>query len=202
MNQSPSIHASAVLVGARAVLIQGPAGSGKSRLALALLQAAAQGLLPFARLVADDRAHVEAAHGRLLVRPAAALAGLIEVRGLGIRRVPYEPLAVVGVLVELGAQDAERLPARSRAQAVIAGITLPRLAVAAGADRPPRGAGPSADHGPPGLIVAVRQAWKIRRKPHISGLRRAVETTGLGRLLQCSNPLQSGPEPLNSGFGS
>ena len=37
-----------------------------------------------------------------------ALAGLIEVRGLGIRRVPYEPVAVVGFLVELGAQDAER----------------------------------------------------------------------------------------------
>ena len=77
-----------MLVGARAVLIRGPAGSGKSRLALALLHAAKQGLMPFARLVADDRAHVEAAHGRLLVRPAPALAGLIEVRGLGIRRLP------------------------------------------------------------------------------------------------------------------
>jgi len=134
MNQSPSIHASAVLIGARAVLIRGVAGGGKSRLALALLQAAAQGRIPFARLVADDRAHVEAVHGRLLVRPAQALAGLIEVRGLGIRSVPHEQVAVVGVLVELGAQDAERLPARSGTQAVIAGIELPRLAVAAGSD--------------------------------------------------------------------
>ena len=134
MKQSASIHASAVLAGARAMLIQGPAGSGKSRLALALIHAAAQGLIPFARLVADDRAHVEAAHGRLLVRPAPALAGLIEVRGLGIRRVPYEHLAAVGVLVELGSKDAERLPAHSRTQAVVAGITLPRLAVAAGVD--------------------------------------------------------------------
>ena len=90
--------------------------------------------MPFARLVADDRAHVEAVHGRLLVRPAAALAGLIEVRGLGIRRVPYEPVAVVGFVVELGAQDAERLPAHGRTQAVLAGIALPRLAVAAGSD--------------------------------------------------------------------
>jgi serine kinase of HPr protein (carbohydrate metabolism regulator) len=131
---SPTIHASAVLVGARAVLIQGPAGSGKSSLVLALLRAAGQGLIPFARLVADDRAHVEAAHGRLLVRPAPALAGLIEVRGLGIRRVPYEQLATVGFLVELGEYEAERLPPRGRAQAVLAGIALPRLAVAAGAD--------------------------------------------------------------------
>ena len=131
---TPTIHASAVLVGARAVLIQGPAGSGKSRLALALLQAAAQGALPFARLVADDRAHVEAAHGRLLVRPASALAGLIEVRGLGIRRVPYELLAVAGWLVELGLAMADRLPDPASRSAEIAGIQLPRLAVAAGMD--------------------------------------------------------------------
>jgi len=136
---NPSIHASAVLVGARAVLIQGPSGSGKSLLALALLNAAHQGLLPFARLVADDRAHleavhVEAAHGRLLVRPAPALAGLIEVRGLGIRRVPFEQVATVGFMVELGPMDAERLPARPPPQAVLQGIALPRLAVAADAD--------------------------------------------------------------------
>jgi HPr kinase/phosphorylase len=134
MNQSPSIHASAVLVGARAVLIQGPSGSGKSRLALALLQAAAQGLIPFARLVADDRAHVTAMHGRLLVRPAETLAGLIEMRGLGIRRMSYEPLAVVGLVVELGQADAERLPETSTRRTDIAGIALPRLAVAPGAD--------------------------------------------------------------------
>ena len=128
----PSIHASAVLVGARAVLIQGPAGSGKSRLALALLHAAEQGALPFARLVADDRAHVESAHGRLLVRPSPALAGLIEVRELGIRRVPHEQLACVGLLVELGLHEAERMPVQGRTTAVLEGIALPRLAVAAG----------------------------------------------------------------------
>src|SRR3954463_9773032 len=99
----PTIHASAVLVGARAVLIQGPSGSGKSRLALALLEAAETRTLPFARLVADDRAEIEATHGRLLVRPAPALAGLVEVRGLGIRRVPYEPVAAVGLIVDLAA---------------------------------------------------------------------------------------------------
>jgi len=131
---SPTIHASAVLVGARAVLIQGASGSGKSRLALALLQAADDGSLSFARLVADDRAHIEAVHGRLLVRPAAALAGLIEVRGLGIRQMPYEPVAVVGLLVELNQKDAARLPEDASRQADISGVRLPRLAVAAGAD--------------------------------------------------------------------
>src|ERR1700682_5999838 len=85
----PTIHASAVLVGARAVLIRGPAGSGKSNLAFALVRAAEAGALPFARLVGDDRVQVEAAHGRLLVRPAETLKGLIEIRGLGIRRLAY-----------------------------------------------------------------------------------------------------------------
>jgi serine kinase of HPr protein (carbohydrate metabolism regulator) len=131
---APTIHATAVLVGARAMLIQGPANSGKSRLALALLQAAASGALPFARLVGDDRVHVHESHGRLLVRPAAALAGRIEVRGLGIRRMEHEPIAVVGLVVDLGAGDAERLPAADQREIVLHQVRLPRLAVAAGAD--------------------------------------------------------------------
>jgi HPr kinase/phosphorylase len=127
--ETPTVHASAVLAGARAVLIRGPAGAGKSQLALALIQAAETGLLRFARLVGDDRVHLEAHHGRLLVRGAPALAGLLEVRGLGIRRVDYEPMAVVGLVVDLAADDAERLPAASAT--VISGVELPRLAAGA-----------------------------------------------------------------------
>ena len=130
---TPTVHASAVLVGARAVLIRGPSGSGKSRLAIALLQAAETGTLSFARLIGDDRVHVEAAHGRLLVRPATEVIGQIEVRGLGIRRVPYEPVGVVGLVVELEAVS-ERLPAPNQQEVDVAGIRLPRLAVAAGID--------------------------------------------------------------------
>jgi len=130
----PSVHASAVLVGARAVLIRGPSGAGKSRLALALLQAAERGAPPFARLVADDRSQLEPRHGRLLVRPVAEIAGLIEVHGLGIRRVPYEPVAVVGLVVDLAAPDAERLPPTATERVTIEGVALARLAVAAGAD--------------------------------------------------------------------
>ena len=130
---TPTIHASAVLVGARAVLIQGPSGSGKSSLAMSLLQAAEDGALPFARLIGDDRVHVEAAHGRVLVRPAAALAGQIEVRGLGIRQMVHEPVAVVGLVVDLGTA-AERLPGIEQQETFIAGARLPQLAVAAGVD--------------------------------------------------------------------
>jgi serine kinase of HPr protein (carbohydrate metabolism regulator) len=132
MATPPTVHASAVLTGARAVLIRGPAGSGKSGLAMALIAGAQTGLLRFARLVADDRVLLEAHHGRLLARPPAALAGLIEVRGVGIRRVEYEPAAVVGLVVDLAAEDAERLPATG--EATVSGVKLSRLAVGAGAD--------------------------------------------------------------------
>lgn len=135
MNAAPAtIHASAVLLGARAVLIRGPSGSGKSMLAMALLNAAAAGVLPFVHLIADDRVLIEAHHGRLIVRPPPVLAGLLEVRGLGLRRLPYEPLALVGLVVDLDAADATRLPQETAAETVIAGISLPRLAVAAQAD--------------------------------------------------------------------
>lgn len=127
-----TVHASAVLAGARAVLIRGPSGVGKSRLALQLIQAAQTGSLLFARLVGDDRVHLQAASGRLLVRPAEAIAGLIEVRGLGIVKLPYEPCAVVGQVVDLGG-DAERLPAAGSRRTEIEGVSLPRLAVAAAA---------------------------------------------------------------------
>ncbi len=123
-------HASAVLTGATAVLVRGASGAGKSRLAFALINAPAQGLLRFCRLVGDDRVLVETCNGRLLVRPAPALAGLIEVRGLGIRRLPYEPVAAVGLVVDLDAPDAERLPSGEASPTAISGVNLPRLAVA------------------------------------------------------------------------
>ena len=130
--EAASIHASAVLVGAHAVLIRGPSGAGKSRLAWELIQAAQSNLLAFARLVADDRAHVEPRGGRLLVRPAPALAGLIEVYGVGIRRLDYEAAAVVGLVADLAAPDASRFPPQAAREVFIEGVRLPRLAVAPG----------------------------------------------------------------------
>jgi serine kinase of HPr protein (carbohydrate metabolism regulator) len=127
-----TVHASAVLVGARAVLIRGPSGAGKSRLALELIEARRSGALRFARLVGDDRIYLERAGGRLLVRPEETLSGLIELRGVGILRRDYEPCAVVGLVVDLAAAAAaERLP--ETGQISIDGISLPRLAVAPGA---------------------------------------------------------------------
>ena len=128
--EAPSVHASAVLAGNFAVLIRGAAGSSKSRLAMALIAAAETGHLRFARLIGDDRVHLEVRNGRLLVRPAPDLAGLIEVRGIGIRGLDYEPVAIVGLVVDLAAEDAERLPSSN--EIVLAGVRLPRLALVAG----------------------------------------------------------------------
>ncbi len=132
MAQSATVHGSAVLVGARAVLIRGPSGSGKSQLACELIGMHSREFA-FTRLVGDDRVHLEAVNGRLLVRPAAALAGLLEVRGVGLMRLDHEPSAVVGLVVDLAAADAERLPEPDHRRIEIDGIVLPRLAVAAGA---------------------------------------------------------------------
>jgi serine kinase of HPr protein (carbohydrate metabolism regulator) len=129
-----TVHASAVLAGPRAILIRGPAGAGKSRLALALIQAGECGLIGFARLVGDDRIALAAAHGRLLARPAQALAGLIEVRGLGIRRLEHEPVAVIGLVVDLVVPEAERLPGAADRETAIEGIKIPRLALGAASD--------------------------------------------------------------------
>jgi HPr kinase/phosphorylase len=132
-----TVHASAVLAGARAVLIRGPAGAGKSRLALDLITAAQCGLIPFARLVGDDRIELAASHGRLLARAPPALAGLIEVRGLGIRKLAHEPVAVIGMVVDLAITDAERLPSEAEREVAVAGIILPRLAIGLGCDPMP-----------------------------------------------------------------
>jgi serine kinase of HPr protein (carbohydrate metabolism regulator) len=129
-----TVHASAVLVGPRAALIRGPAGAGKSRLALRLIHAAEGGLIAFARLVGDDRIELAASHGRLLARPAPALAGLIEVRGLGIRRLDHEPVAAVGLVVDLADPGAERLPRAAAREVTVDSVTLPLLALAAGSD--------------------------------------------------------------------
>jgi serine kinase of HPr protein (carbohydrate metabolism regulator) len=128
--ESPTIHASAVLVGDRAVLIRGRSGSGKSRLAFDLILAGRAGLIAPAVLIGDDRVHLEAVAQGLLVRPAAAIAGLIEIRGLGLRRCAFAAEALLGLVVDLAAEDAERLPQPSALRTVIAGIELPRIPVA------------------------------------------------------------------------
>jgi HPr kinase/phosphorylase len=127
-----SVHASAVLVGDRAVLIRGPSGSGKSRLAFDLILAGRAGQIPKTVLIGDDRVYLEMTQGQLVVRPARALAGLIEIRGLGIRRCDFAAQGIVGLVVDLSAADAERLPAADALKATLNGAILPRIPIGSG----------------------------------------------------------------------
>ena len=127
-----SVHASAVKVGDHAVLIRGPSGAGKSRLAFDLILAGRSGQVPAAVLVGDDRVHLDTAGKQLWVRPAPELAGRIEIRGLGIRRCDFAAEAVVGLVVDLAAEDAERLPPPEALQIRLNGVLLPRIPVGAG----------------------------------------------------------------------
>ncbi|MDB5501442.1 MAG: serine kinase [Tardiphaga sp.] len=129
---SLSIHASAVLVGDRAVLIRGPSGAGKSRLVFELILAGQAGQIPEAMLVGDDRLFAEAKSRRLWVRPVPELAGLIEIRGLGIRRLDFAAEAMVGLVIDLEAADAARLPAPEALRTTVHGVELPRIPVGAG----------------------------------------------------------------------
>ena len=129
---SASVHASAVLVENRAVLIRGPSGAGKSHLAFDLILAGRSGQLPSAVLVGDDRVHLEASNGQLVVRPARELTGLIEIRGLGIRSCDFTKEAVVGLVVDLSAPDAARLPQPEALRTRICGVEIPRIPVGAG----------------------------------------------------------------------
>lgn len=117
---SETLHASCVAKDGRAVLISGRSGSGKSDLALRLIDRGAV-------LVSDDYTVVRRVSGRLLARAPANIEGRIEVRGLGILPFPHESDLPVCLLVDLNL-DVVRLP-DGREPVMIAGVPVPVVAV-------------------------------------------------------------------------
>jgi serine kinase of HPr protein (carbohydrate metabolism regulator) len=124
-----SLHATAVVHGESGVLILGPSGSGKSALALALM-ARASTTGAFSALIGDDRIFVNEAHGRLIARGAANMAGVIERRTAGLITVRHEPEAVVRLAVELCERGRRwpRMPDDNHSL-IVGEVTLPRLAL-------------------------------------------------------------------------
>ena len=115
------VHASCVAVAGTGVLIRGASGAGKSDLALRLIDSGAT-------LVADDYCEVQARGGALLAQAPPAIAGKLEVRGLGLVEIPHIPTAAIGLVVDLlPERDIERMPESN--DIVVEGVTLPRLFV-------------------------------------------------------------------------
>ena len=97
-----NVHASCVAIRKKGVLLLGPSGAGKSDLALRLIDDGAM-------LVADDRTDLQVRSGKIIASAPAILAGLIEVRGLGIVKLPRRPEVRIVLAVRLGRAGA-RLP--------------------------------------------------------------------------------------------
>jgi serine kinase of HPr protein (carbohydrate metabolism regulator) len=93
-------QASAIAINGRAILIEGPTGSGKSSLALALLDRGAQ-------LVGDDSVMLEVSDQRLVAHPHPQTRGLLEVRNLGLIEYPVCDAAPVCLIVKID-EKAER----------------------------------------------------------------------------------------------
>ncbi|MDX2307744.1 MAG: HPr kinase/phosphatase C-terminal domain-containing protein [Hyphomicrobium sp.] len=131
-NPSLIVHATAVRLGPRAALIRGQSGSGKSDLALRCLGLARSVLAPAPmELVADDQVCLTRVGIELLASSPAPLAGLIEVRGLGILRVPFHAPAPVVLLVDLVVSGGvERYPDPWPTE-IIMGLELPVMRLAA-----------------------------------------------------------------------
>jgi RNase adaptor protein for sRNA GlmZ degradation len=116
------LHGTAVAIGGRGVLLRGPSGAGKSDLALRLIGLGAV-------LIADDQVRLQRRGRQLLATAPDTIAGLIEVRGVGLRRLPYRRDVPLALVVDLVAADAvERLPAP--AEIDFAGVALPLVEVA------------------------------------------------------------------------
>ncbi len=125
---SISIHASAVAIGEAGIIIRGPAGAGKSSLALGLITAAERGAR-FARLVGDDRIELRRRSGRLIARSHPLVRGMVERRGQGILHIAYEAAVVARLVVDiLARQDAMRYPEEMNDYITLCGVRIPLLA--------------------------------------------------------------------------
>jgi HPr kinase/phosphorylase len=121
-----TIHGTAIAVNGNTAIIQGPSGSGKSDLALRCLTLGASTWLKDpVQLIADDQVSIRRDADRLIASPPQPIAGLIEVRGTGVYRLPHLASGEVCLMVNLVEQDAiVRLPIENETVDML-GIDVP-----------------------------------------------------------------------------
>jgi len=118
---SETVHANAVAIGGRAVLLAGRPGMGKSDLSLRLIDRGAV-------LISDDYVHVRRVEGRAIASAPSTIIGKIEMRGLGILEMSTEQDVPVALYVELDTAP-ERLPEPGETR-MVAGVAIPAVHVA------------------------------------------------------------------------
>lgn len=122
-----NIHATGLVLGKTGIMFRGPSGSGKSLLALQLIDEwEARGLE--AKLVSDDRIDVEATAGGIVMHAPKAIEGLVELRGRGIVSRPFVRKAPVDLVVDM-VGTLERMVEEDALVTEIEGVTLPRCPV-------------------------------------------------------------------------
>ena len=132
--ESSLVRASAVSIGGRAVLIEGPSGIGKSSLALALIDRGAV-------LIGDDGVTLTRDNGQVLASPPPNICGKLEIRHVGIADMPVttSPLALIVTLSNAAPRFIDQAPNRD-----IIGLAVPVLELTA--------------HDP---ILALRTEWAL-----------------------------------------
>ena len=131
MHDEALIHGTCLAIGTEGVLLLGKPGSGKSDLALRLIDQGGLGLsgtLRVAQLVADDQVVIRKADGALIASAPPSLKGKLEIRGLGIAELSVVAEARLRLAVRLTpSADIERMPDLGSARMEVLGIGLPLI---------------------------------------------------------------------------
>ena len=130
--QSDILHATSIAINGHGLLLLGPSGSGKSDLALRCLAMGPSPLhdAPF-ELISDDRTIVSVCDRQVIMTAPSAIAGQLEVRGVGIVDVPHTRGGELCLVVCLTDEDVERYPALEPRFECILGRSFPMIHVRA-----------------------------------------------------------------------